>query len=180
MSLVEGGRKLSELGTHETQEDVASLFAEGEIANNVLGKKQAGEHKDINEPNLPKPDQSGSPESSAKNEVVAENSNLTQLEIDEFTKEVAAEQKMRQLTPEIVSSAWESLNHFEKRFVTAPKEQFDELIDKYETSHSTKRKHLITGLRKLIESGNRLASEIKPESKEGDVKNKEEKEKIAA
>ncbi|MEK9185807.1 MAG: hypothetical protein AAB863_03460 [Patescibacteria group bacterium] len=172
--------KLSDWNKEE-KGDLSGLFDEGEIANNVLGKKQAGEHKDINEPNLPKPDQSGSPESPAKNEVVAENSNLTQLEIDEFTKEVAAEQKMRQLTPEIVSSAWESLNHFEKRFVTSPQEQFDKFIDRYEASHSTKRRHLITGLRKLIESGNRLASEIKPEPKwEKKEAKEEEKEKIAA
>ena len=165
MSLVEGGRKLSELGTHETQEDVASLFAEGEIAEDVLGKKQAGEHQNNNSPELP-----------AKNEAVAENSNMTQEEVDAFMVEIATEQKMRQLTPERVASAWESLNHYEKRFVTAPQSQFDELIDRYEASHSAKRKHLITGLRKLIESGNPLAAEINQE----DYKQEEVAEKKAA
>lgn len=168
MSLVEGGRKLSELGTHETQEDVASLFAEGEIAEDVLGKKQAGEHQNNNSPELP-----------AKNEAVAENSNMTQEEVDAFMVEVATEQKMRQLNLEIVSSAWESLNHYEKRFVTVPQEQFDKLIDDYEAAHGPKRKNLVTGLRKLIESGNPLAAEIRREPKWEKTK-EEEKEKIAA
>ena len=109
----------------------------------------------------------------------SKNNGLTQEEINEFTREVAAENKMRQLTPEIVSSAWESLNYYEKRFVTAPQEQFDKLIDDYEAAHGPKRKNLVTGLRKLIESGNPLAAEIRREPKWEKTK-EEEKEKIAA
>ena len=173
MSLVEGGRKLEDFGEKSVTEDLSGLFNEGEIAmqdekGRVEIVKQAGEY------------QGSSPELPAKNEAIAGNSNMTQEEVDAFMVEVATEQKMRQLNPKIVSSAWESLNHYEKRFVTSPQSQFDKLIDEYEASHSTKRKNLITGLRKLTESHSPLVAEIKPEPKLEEVKKEEEKEKIAA